>query len=62
MSVESPCVSICVVDPDSGYCMGCLRSLAEITCWLEYSDDEKRAVIRAIDERRTAAFVTDKYR
>ncbi len=62
MTVDSPCVSICVVDPDTGYCMGCLRTLAEISCWLESSNDEKRAVLRAIDERRSAVAVTDSTR
>lgn len=45
------------MDPDSGYCMGCMRTLAEITCWLDYSNDEKRAVLRAIDERRATALI-----
>ncbi len=26
----SPCVGICLLDPATGYCRGCLRSMAEI--------------------------------
>jgi predicted Fe-S protein YdhL (DUF1289 family) len=30
---DSPCVNICVVDRDSGLCLGCLRTLDEIAGW-----------------------------
>ncbi len=30
---ESPCVSVCVMDDESGFCMGCWRSLSEIATW-----------------------------
>ena len=29
-SIESPCIKVCAVDPRSGLCLGCGRSLAEI--------------------------------
>ena len=28
--VPSPCINICTIDPDSGYCMGCSRTQEEI--------------------------------
>ena len=54
-TVTSPCVSICEIDPGSGLCRGCLRSLDEIAGWTAYSDDEKRAVLARLPERRSAA-------
>ena len=51
-SVASPCVNICQINPDTGLCLGCLRTLDEIACWLEYSSTEKLAVLERIDERQ----------
>ncbi len=43
--VASPCISICSLD-DHGVCMGCHRTVEEITHWLDFSA-EKRAKIMA---------------
>ena len=32
-AIESPCNKICTLDPASGLCIGCGRSLAEIARW-----------------------------
>lgn len=50
--VPSPCINICRIDPDSGLCDGCLRSLDEIAGWGSYSEEQKRSVIRSLKERR----------
>jgi|TARA_R110000787_G_C13400388_1_gene443349 uncharacterized protein len=31
--IESPCISICTIDSDSGYCVGCARTDDEIAMW-----------------------------
>ena len=31
--IPSPCIHICTVDTDSGYCMGCSRTQDEIEKW-----------------------------
>lgn len=49
----SPCVSICTLD-EQGICRGCLRSLAEISGWLQMSAAERRNVLGAIEVRRVA--------
>jgi predicted Fe-S protein YdhL (DUF1289 family) len=51
--VRSPCVSICAIDEARGMCRGCLRTLDEISHWLEYSSAEKRAVLERIEQRKT---------
>ena len=50
--VSSPCISICVMDAASGFCIGCLRTLDEIASWSVLDADARRAVLAAIDERR----------
>jgi predicted Fe-S protein YdhL (DUF1289 family) len=52
--VPSPCVSICAMDATNPLCTGCLRTIDEIAGWSRFSDDEKRAVWRRINERRKA--------
>ena len=50
--VASPCTSVCTMDPKSGFCIGCARTLDEIAAWSGYSDEEKRAVLARLDARR----------
>ena len=40
------------MDPQSGLCRGCLRTLAEIAGWSAMSDAEREGVIDALAERR----------
>jgi hypothetical protein len=50
--VQSPCVKICVVHPETRLCTGCLRSIDEITRWSKMSADDRRAVIAQLPERK----------
>ncbi|MCZ7566353.1 MAG: DUF1289 domain-containing protein [Burkholderiales bacterium] len=50
--VASPCIDICRMDPASGLCEGCLRTLDEIACWAGMSNDDKRAVLESLAVRR----------
>ena len=50
--VPSPCISVCRMDPASGLCAGCLRTLDEIAAWGSLGDDARRAIWSAIDRRR----------
>jgi predicted Fe-S protein YdhL (DUF1289 family) len=52
--VPSPCINVCSLDPASGLCRGCLRTLQEIADWLEMTPDEKRATLRTLALRRAA--------
>ena len=54
-SVKSPCISVCAVD-ERDICMGCFRSVREITDWSEYSEDEKREVVVAANARMKARY------
>jgi len=37
----------------TGWCEGCLRTLDEIAAWSSLDDEEKRAVWRLLDQRRS---------
>ncbi|MCD0420629.1 DUF1289 domain-containing protein [Rubrivivax sp. JA1024] len=40
------------MDAASGWCEGCLRTLDEIAAWSTMADDERRAVLERLAERR----------
>lgn len=43
----SPCINVCWLG-EQGLCIGCLRTLDEITDWSIYTDEEKQAVLDRI--------------
>ncbi len=51
----SPCIAICVLDPASGYCRGCFRTIGEIAGWVGFSDDEKTRILAALAARKRQA-------
>ena len=53
--IASPCVNVCQMHPEQGYCMGCMRTIDEISDWLDMRDEEKRELIAKLEQRRAAA-------
>jgi uncharacterized protein len=51
---SSPCLGICIMDPRTRQCRGCLRTVEEIAAWYEATPAEKRALIAVLDARRDA--------
>lgn len=49
--IESPCIKVCVVDPESGFCIGCGRTRGEIGEWLAMAPESRRAVMALLPER-----------
>lgn len=52
--VPSPCTGVCTIEPATGLCAGCGRTLSEIADWIGLTDAQKRAVLDALPERRAA--------
>ena len=50
--IASPCNKVCVVDPERRQCIGCWRTLAEIAAWGSMTDEEQRAVLNQLEQRR----------
>jgi uncharacterized protein len=50
----SPCLGICLMDPRTRTCRGCLRTIEEIAGWYSASPAEKRAILARLAERRRA--------
>lgn len=50
----SPCISVCQMDPVSGLCIGCTRTIDEIRDWIISTPDERHAILAKIVDRRAA--------
>lgn len=53
--VASPCTGVCRLDPATGWCLGCRRSIDEIAAWGSLDDDGRRAVLRELPRRQLPA-------
>jgi uncharacterized protein len=49
--IESPCVKLCVVHPEARICVGCLRSIDEITQWSRLSPEARDKVMQDLPAR-----------
>jgi predicted Fe-S protein YdhL (DUF1289 family) len=53
--IASPCNKICVMDAKQRYCLGCSRTLAEISAWPSMTRKAQRALLAQLKERRAAS-------
>ena len=49
--MKSPCIKLCVLDPQSGYCIGCGRTGDEIAAWITMTDAERDAIMAGLGDR-----------
>ena len=49
--IATPCVKVCVVDGESGLCLGCCRTLAEVAAWSRLSEAERGAIMADLPNR-----------
>jgi hypothetical protein len=52
--IETPCVKICTLDARSGLCLGCGRTVDEITYWTTMSASERSLVMAELPSRLAA--------
>ena len=52
--IESPCINICVVHPETRLCTGCARSIDEIGAWSRLSPEARRAIMDELPTRKTS--------
>lgn len=49
--IQSPCVKLCVIHEESGFCMGCYRTRHEIAGWSRMTDAERRDRMLILPDR-----------
>jgi uncharacterized protein len=52
--VASPCIDVCRLDA-RGLCIGCRRTIEEITEWSRASEARRREILREVADRRALA-------
>jgi hypothetical protein len=49
---DSPCIKVCTLDAAAQMCIGCFRTIQEISNWLAYSDAQRESVCAQLPARR----------
>ncbi|AWB48239.1 DUF1289 domain-containing protein [Gemmobacter aquarius] len=49
--VQSPCVKLCTIHPAERICVGCLRSIDEISAWSRMTATERTAIMAELPSR-----------
>ena len=52
---DSPCVRTCVIDQQSKFCVGCGRTLHEISYWTRYTREERQRILQQLPARHVIA-------
>jgi predicted Fe-S protein YdhL (DUF1289 family) len=55
MSIETPCIAVCMMDPKTKLCFGCGRTLPEIARWHRMDSAERLAVMALLPMRMADA-------
>ncbi|MDX2288848.1 MAG: DUF1289 domain-containing protein [Hyphomicrobiaceae bacterium] len=49
--METPCIDICTISPTTGLCVGCGRTIAEISDWARMTAQERRDLMDLLPAR-----------
>jgi len=49
--IPSPCIRICILEPMTGLCIGCGRSMQEIGAWGSMAPQRRKDIMRALSAR-----------
>ncbi|MGO7985501.1 DUF1289 domain-containing protein [Rhizobium leguminosarum] len=53
--MQTPCIHLCSLEPSTGFCAGCGRTLEEIGSWTSYSDTERTRIMALLPARLAGA-------
>lgn len=53
--VDTPCTGVCKIDTLNRLCIGCARSIDEITAWSRMAPADRRAIMAGLAARRANA-------
>jgi predicted Fe-S protein YdhL (DUF1289 family) len=55
MSIETPCITVCIIDPKTSLCLGCGRTLPEIARWHRIESAERLTIMALLPARMADA-------
>ncbi len=47
----TPCMNKCQIDPVSNFCIGCKRTIEEISNWISMTDEQRKKIIEELGQR-----------
>jgi predicted Fe-S protein YdhL (DUF1289 family) len=50
--MNSPCIKVCQMDPVRDVCLGCARTLDEISRWARMTDTERARIMAELPRRK----------
>jgi predicted Fe-S protein YdhL (DUF1289 family) len=50
-AIKSPCILVCAMDDNTGYCFGCGRTRGEIEAWIDMTPERRREVMAELPAR-----------
>ena len=55
MTIDTPCIAVCFIDPTTDLCAGCGRTLPEIATWHRLDRDARLQLMATLGQRMTDA-------
>lgn len=52
--IDSPCTNVCQIHPETRLCLGCARSIDEISDWSRLTHDQRAAIMAELPTRTPA--------
>ena len=49
--IVSPCIGVCAINDNNGFCHGCYRTVEEIREWWNMTDQDREKVMGTLDQR-----------
>ncbi|MFZ1680582.1 MAG: DUF1289 domain-containing protein [Rhizobiaceae bacterium] len=49
---DSPCVLVCMIDTETGFCFGCGRTREEIFDWRDLTRERRQEILAVLPARR----------
>lgn len=49
--IDSPCIKLCVIHPESRTCVGCYRTIDEIGAWSRMTPAERKEIMATLPAR-----------
>ncbi|MCE2521749.1 MAG: DUF1289 domain-containing protein [Rhodobacteraceae bacterium] len=49
---DSPCLSVCVIHPSAGICIGCHRTAEEVRMWASFDHEERLRLLGELPSRK----------
>lgn len=47
----TPCINLCQLDATERYCIGCRRTVEELTNWQKLSEEQQQKILEELETR-----------